>query len=508
MDVFGVASVPLPDAAEAAAADRSAREDHGMPAPVLMENAGRAAALVLQRTFPDGPVVVLAGSGNNGGDAVVVARTLHAWGRDVTLITAGSRAPDPALFHGAELHSADDADSLQRAAVIVDGMLGTGSTGAPRGEIATWVKRVCDVARPVLALDLPSGVDASSGAVPGIAVLAAVTVSFGWPKLGLMLHPARRQCGRLVAVDIGFPPALPASRGAAITSGWFAERLRPRDPQAHKSSAGRLCILAGSTGMAGAAVLSAVAAFRTGAGLVRIASPASNRVVVQSAVPEATFMDATALDEGDLSSMHALLAGPGMGTSEEARAALERALSLTGARPVLLDADALNMLAREPDTLHELAQRRPVLITPHVRELGRLLDAPEAELLADMPAAARRAAQRFGCAVLFKGQPSIVATPDGNLLVNTVGSSDTATAGMGDQLAGSIGAFLAAGHPPAEAAALALYACGRAADLAGFGRSLMPGDVSRHLPRALRSPGPAASSLDLPFVTFDQPPRW
>ena len=508
--VYGRLHVPLPTAAQAAAADRAAHDEFNVPGRVLMESAGRAAALVLQRLYPRGRIVGVAGSGNNGGDLLVMLRVLHAWGRDVTLIAAGSAPPDVSLLHGAALDvvAADNAtDELHRAAVIVDGMLGTGAQGPPRGRIIDWIRRINDAPAPVLALDLPSGVDASNGSVATTTITAAATVMFGWPKLGLLLHPAREHCGRIIAVEIGFPDQVGHPDAALVTPAFVRRHLRPREASAHKGTAGRLLVLGGQEGMAGAAAIATRAAMRAGAGLLRVASAASNRVILQTLVPDATFLDRARLAVQDLEPMHAVVAGPGLGTDEEARGALAYVLQTMQGRPALLDADALNIHADEPGTLRDVAAGRQLVITPHARELSRITTYSLDDVLADMPGAARAAARTFDCVVLLKGQPSLIAMPDGRLLVNAVGSSDTATAGMGDQLAGTIGAFLAGGADALHAAALGLFLSGRAADLAALGRSLTPDDVSDHLPAAMAHPGPEHSSLQLPFVTFDQPAR-
>jgi NAD(P)H-hydrate epimerase len=479
-----------------------------------MENAGRSAALLLHRLYPDGRVVAIAGSGNNGGDALVLARTLHAWGRDVHVVAAGSKPPDAALLHAfTDLLITDARDGFDPAgaAVIVDGMLGTGTRGAPRPPLDSIIEAVNRSRASVVALDLPSGVDATSGRVPGVAVRADVTISFGWPKLGLMLNPARGHCGRMVAIEIGFQPvdADIASAGAQlITPAWAGARIAARRPDAHKGTAGRLLILAGSDGMAGAAALAAESALHAGAGLAQLSSPVCNREILQTLVPEATFIARETLGAEDLSRAQAVVAGPGMGTDAAARAALEHVLDATGDVPVLLDADALNMLAEDPDTLVRIAASRPVVVTPHPLELSRLTGVEVADILGDRVAAARAAATRFGCVVLVKGQPSIVAADGTPLLVTTSGSSDVATGGMGDQLAGVIGAFLAAGLSARDAAGAGLFMSGRAADLARRGRSLSPRVVSANLYRALLRPGADRSAFDLPFVTFDQPPRW
>ncbi|CAN5794565.1 bifunctional ADP-dependent NAD(P)H-hydrate dehydratase/NAD(P)H-hydrate epimerase [soil metagenome] len=515
--VFGRVSVPLPTAAEAAAEDRRAREELGVPERVLMENAGRGAALVLHRLYPRGRIVGVAGSGNNGGDLVVMLRVLQAWGREVAVIAAGSRPPDVDLMHGAQLRGAWDVAAedtgaerlLAEADVVVDGMLGTGSAGPPRGRIADWIGRINAAGRPVLALDLPSGVDATTGRVEGVAVRAGTTVTFGWPKLGLMLHPARQHCGRLLAIEIGFPESSAASvRAHVITPSWVRPRLRGRAADAHKGTAGRLLILAGSEGMAGAAAIAGEAALRAGAGLIRIASDPANRVILQTLIPEATFLTADAITEDDAEPMHAIVAGPGLGRGRDVLATLRRVLALMPGKPAVLDADALNVLATVEGALRDIARTRPVVVTPHARELSRLTGAGLDGILRDAPAAARQAAQRFGCTVVLKGQPTLIASPDDALLVNSVGSSDVATAGMGDQLAGVIGALLAGGADPLDAAAVGLFLSGRAADLGNRGSSLTPRDVSASLAAAMAAPGLEESGVGLPFVTFDQPARW
>jgi NAD(P)H-hydrate epimerase len=405
----------------------------------------------------------------------------------------------------------DDAtDTLAAADVCVDAILGTGTVGAPRGTAAAWIEAANGSERPIVALDLPSGVDATSGRVEGMAIRAVATVTFGWPKIGLLLHPARAHCGRLLAVEIGFPPldATGSHGAAALTPAWAAARLRARPPDAHKGRSGWLLVVAGQHGMAGAAALSAESARRAGAGLVRVASVESNRAILQTLVPEAIFVDRDRLPEAELRGMTAVVAGPGLGTAPEARDALFHSLEATGSAPVLLDADAINLFAREPDALHAQALRRPVVLTPHPGEMGRLLEMETEEVTGDPPAAARLAAERFGCIVLLKGQPSLVAAPGEPLLVNTVGSSDVAAAGMGDQLTGVIGAFLAAGLGARDAAAAGLFYSARAADIAALGRSLGPRDVTANLHRAFARPGASRSPTGFGFVTFDQPERW
>ncbi|HEX6695023.1 MAG TPA: NAD(P)H-hydrate dehydratase [Longimicrobiales bacterium] len=499
--VSGRDGVWLPTGEEAAAFDTASHAI--VPERVMMENAGRAAAAIIQKLHPHGRILGYAGSGHNGGDLLVALRTLHCQGRDVSIITTGSRPVDTSLLNGhtLELHSFSGSDAIAHD-VIVDGILGTGVRDAPRGNAAAAIAAINASGRPVIALDLPSGVNASDGNIPGDVVNAETTITFGWPKLGLLLYPGRAHCGRIIATEIGFPPAT-GFDAEAITPGWAIARTPRREPDAHKGSSGRLLILAGQNGMAGAALIATEAAVRSGAGLVRIASDAANRALLQVGVPEAMFVDRAALSTDDVARATAVVAGPGIGQDAAARRALDIILDASIDVPTLLDADALNMLAQDPSALHAAANR-PLLLTPHPLELARLLGADVADVTRDRVAAAREAARTFGCVVLAKGQPSIVADPDGGVLVNTAVTSDVAAAGMGDQLAGVAGGFLAAGSDPRTAAGLALYYGGRAAQLARRGRALSPRDVTGALATAFADPGDVACSLGIPGITFDQ----
>jgi NAD(P)H-hydrate epimerase len=519
--------VPAPSGPESVALDRRAIDAIGVPEHVLMENAGRAAAAVLARLFPEGPVVGLVGAGNNGGDTLVLLRTLGAWGREVRAVLAADRPAADPLLHGwplalavdAALDEAGWASLLGPAGVVVDGVLGTGARGAPRERQGAAVRRINGSGRPVLALDVPSGIDASTGAVPGEAVRADVTVAFGAPKLGSLLHPARTHVGRLIAVEIAFPPGRPEDAGAAVvTPAWAQARLPRRASDTHKKAVGSVLVVAGQPGMAGAAILAARAAFRGGAGLVRVGSAPENRAAIQAALPEAIYVDASDREAllGALAESDAVAAGPGLGTGAAAVAQLA-ALAGGPTLPTVLDADALNVAAGGGLDLAALGRGRPLLITPHPGEMSRLRAgagrasggasaATGADAPSDSASTARAAAERFGCAVLLKGAPSLVAAVGAPLLVDTQGTSDLAVAGMGDALTGVCAALMAQGLEPAGAGAVALFLTGRAARLAGRGAALIPSDVLRCLPDALAERGDATTDLALPFVTFDADP--
>lgn len=556
----GRPQVHAPTSHQAADFDRMSIEERGVPEPALMENAGRQTALIVQHLFPDGPVAALVGSGNNGGDALVCLRCLAAWGRSVTAVLVGSRPPVDSVLHGWELPTVrfgpDGADAgeaaaadpagaaasrvLREAAVVVDGLLGTGIRGAPRSRYAAAIEAANGAGGVTVALDAPSGVDGATGAVPGAVVRADVTVAFGWPKLGTLLHPGRMHCGRIVAVEIAFPPAPGADWAELVTAGSAARWQPRRPPVTHKKAVGAVTILAGSA-MPGAAVLAARSAFRCGAGLVRVCASGDARDLLLE-LPETLFVDAadeTALREA-VQAADALAAGPGMGTGDAASRQLSVALRARGDRPAVLDADALTLLARAgadaptplspggadvfspgahgpADLLIPLSRgpadapprRPPIVVTPHPGEMARLLGTSVAAVQDDRIGAARSFASSRGVVTLLKGAPSLVADPNGRLLVSTTGhTSALAVAGMGDVLTGSIGAFLAQGAPPVAASGLALHVTGRAAAATGKGAAMMPSDVVEGIPAALDVEAEPVTELPFPFVTFDQaPPR-
>jgi ADP-dependent NAD(P)H-hydrate dehydratase / NAD(P)H-hydrate epimerase len=502
----GATYVPVLTADEMRAWDEAAIHGRGIPERVLMESAGRAAAAVVHRLHPRGRVVAAVGGGNNGGDALVALRTLAAWGREVAAVRVGGRPPDDALRHGwvVETIEGDERGSAFReAAVVLDGILGTGARGAPRDAHAAAIRAIGAAGRPVVALDGPSGVDFTTGAAAGDAVRAAVTVTFGAPKRGLLRFPGRAHAGRIVAVEIGFPPLAAADAGAClVTPAWAVAALPPVPPDAHKGTVGKVVVVAGRPGMAGAAALAGAGALRAGAGMAVLVSAAENRVILQSALPEALFVDRDALRDDLLEDAAAVAAGPGMGTDDEALRLLGRLLRAGGA-PLLLDADAITLLGRSPGLRDEAD--RPLVLTPHPAEMGRLMGMETVEVTADPFTVAHDAAARFRCAVLLKGAPSLVATPGRPVLVNVAGHSGIATGGMGDVLAGVAAAFLARGMDVADAAGAALHFTGRAASLAGRGRGLLPRDVARALPAALDEALPGESCLNLPFVILDLP---
>jgi NAD(P)H-hydrate epimerase len=514
---FAHSRVWAPTATEAAAFDRVAIEGHGVPQAALMECAGRSAAEILQRLYPEGEVLAFIGAGNNGGDGLVMLRTLRAWGRPVRAVLVADRDEEDFLRgwdiplekdDGLEKDSGHLDTVLRAASVIVDGILGTGIRGAPRDRQARAIAAINRSERAVFALDTPSGLDGDTGQVAGEAVDADVTVAFGWPKLGTLLQPGRSRVGRLIAVEIGFPPVPdPGFGAAAATPGWAAEHWPRREPDAHKNSVGTLLLVAGRPGMAGAAVMAARAALRSGVGLLRIVSSSENRSIIQESVPEAIFVPAEDVDgvREAAAASQAMGVGPGLGGEPEAGKLLAAVLGVSAGLPTVLDADALNLASSGAGPgVADWAADRSVLLTPHLGEMKRLSGLTTEAIETDRIGASRDLARTTGATVLLKGLPSIVIPPEGTCLVDTMASSDLAAGGMGDVLAGVAASLLAQGVDPASAGALALYGTGRAAALAAMGPSLTPSDVIEKLPFVGAEAGPGESDLDHPFVIFDQ----
>ncbi|HYH78533.1 MAG TPA: NAD(P)H-hydrate dehydratase [Longimicrobium sp.] len=500
---FASETVPVLTADEMRAWDRAAIDTHGVPEPVLMESAGRAAAAVIHRLYPRGRVLVACGSGNNGGDGMVVARTLRAWGRDVRVLAAGSRPPADALRHGWEIETvAVDAleSALSGADVLVDALLGTGSTGAPREPYDRVIRVMNGAGKPVVALDGPSGVDFTTGAAAGEVVAAEVTVTFGAPKRGLLLYPGRERCGRIVCVEIGFNPLDSGFGAQLITPAWAVAHLPAVPPNAHKGQLGRVVIVAGRAGMAGASVLAGMGALRAGAGMAVLVAPEANRPIIQTAIPEALYENRDSVDDDVFAKADAVVAGPGMGT-DDAALALLRKIAAAAECPLLFDADATTLLATHPALRDDIHQ--PLLLTPHPGEASRLLGRPTKEVTSDPFAAAAELAEKYRCAVLLKGAPSLVSSPGEPVLVSVGGHSGIATGGMGDTLSGVTGALLALGRDPRIAAGLGLWYCGRAAELAGRGRGVLPRDVAECVPAALSEESLSDSELGMGDVTLD-----
>ena len=420
------------------------------PAGALMRRAGAAAAALANRLLPrGGRVLVLAGPGNNGGDALEAAALLGGQGWQVTLHQVGGSTALPAPTGEWDL--------------VIDGLFGIGLARPLDGALAALVHGVNALRCPVLALDVPSGLDADTGVVvgpEGVAVRATHTITYIADKPGLHTADGRDHAGlvQVAALDIDarlFPP--PAALLASVAL--FAANLRPRRENSHKGSFGDVAILGGAHGMGGAVILAARSAALAGAGRV-FAGMIDTPPAYDALHPEIMCRRAA-----DLDYRHAtLLAGPGLGASADAHALLTRALATPA--PLVLDADALNMVATDDSLRGLLAARAgPTLMTPHPLEAARLLGCSAADVQADRLQAARRLSAGFNALVVVKGAGSVMARPDGVAVINVTGNPALATAGTGDVLAGLCGALLAQHWPPWEALLGAVWLHGAAADM-------------------------------------------
>ncbi len=498
---------PLFAAAAMREADRRAEEDHHIPSIVLMERAGLAAAREILAAYPSRRRAVIAvGKGNNGGDGMVVARHLAEAGWEVAAVAAGGAGaapatPDAAVMSeiaasiGIGISAADDPGVPWEGAVLVDALLGTGATGAPREPEAALIARMAEAGGPVVALDVPSGVEADTGRVAGEAVRASLTVTFHGDMPGLRVAPGAARAGRRVVVaDIGIPSAV-ALPAAAWASSAETLAAAPRKAAASdKYGSGAVLVIGGSPGLTGAPCLSARATLRAGAGLAVVAVPAAVQPAVAAHLLE--VMSAALPDEdGHLAPASvapalaqaaragAVAIGPGLGRADATTAAVHELLARLEL-PVVLDADGLWHLGADPGAV--LAARpAPTVITPHAGEAGRLLGRERTRVEGDRLAAAADLVALTGAVVVLKGAGTIVAAPGVAPIVDRVATPALATAGTGDVLTGVVAAFLAAGMPARDAAAVAVVAHGRAGALAGNGDGTVASDVVEALPRAL-----------------------
>jgi ADP-dependent NAD(P)H-hydrate dehydratase / NAD(P)H-hydrate epimerase len=492
-------------AEEMSRADKGAQA-LGIPGGFLMERAGAEMARVALEVYAPGRALVLAGGGNNGGDGFVIARELHGAGVEVAVLaTKDEYEGDPGTNLevlrnlGVRLLRSDELEEeLGRADLVIDALLGTGFSGEVREREARLIEGMNESPTPVLAVDIPSGVDGATGEVQGTAVRADVTICAHAAKVGCVISPGREHAGEVVAVDIGIPPEADVEPSLVWTD---ADSLRGRIPRtaepAHKYSAGALLVVAGSRRTTGATVMVVRGAERTGCGIVFLATSESSASAVDLELTEALVYGVPEDGDGYLTSAaldqilqlsertSALVVGPGMGTGEEGRRLVEGILQEVES-PVLLDADAVTNLAGTD----ALARRSaPAVITPHAGELGRLLEAGAKEVSARRLRSARSAAQKHGCCVLLKGSDTLVVEGE-RVAVNSTGNVALASAGTGDVLSGVIGALLSRGMEAHDAARAGAWAHGRAAELwleeTGWpAESLIATDLLQHLPVAL-----------------------
>lgn len=463
----------------------------GVPVDALMERAGAALALAAAaRLGPNGKAVVLCGPGNNGGDGFVAARHLAALGRPtwVQLVGASADGLRGAPAHmwaalegtGARRGSSAPSWRMGRGDVICDALFGTGLSRAPGSGYAEAIARIRrwrGLGATVVSADLPSGLSSDTGQPFEPHVEADVTVAFAFAKVGQAVEPGAGLCGELRVVDIGMPAD--AGRVLRAPATWLLEAgdaralVPPRPRQGHKGTFGHVLVVAGSAGKSGAAALSGLGALRGGAGLVTVATRPAVLDAVLAHAPElmgAPLEGAGPLGPDDwpglaraVAGKDALVLGPGLGVGDGTGALLARWLD-EGAVPTVLDADGLNALAGDPSALGRRRGAPALVLTPHPGEMARLCGLSTAAVQERRLGVARDAAARFGAVVVLKGARTVVAAPDGELIVNPTGNAGMATAGTGDVLAGLLGALLGQGLAPAQAASLGVYVHGAAGD--------------------------------------------
>ena len=509
--------VPVLTAAEMAELDRQTIEEIGLPVTALMENAGRKIVESVWRKWGDlanKNIAIFCGKGNNGGDGFVVARWLANSDARVTVILLA----EPAELHGdartnydvmlkysvqaVTLSQWERLEQPERVDLAFDAILGTGVKGPLRSKALQGVEALAKIQAPIVAVDLPTGINADTGQVYDPCVHADMTVTMGELKRGLLFSPARECAGQVVVADIGFPRNVVnassvrcfRARGTAVQ-----KRLPRRHPDTFKNRCGRVFVLAGSEGMTGAAALCAQATLRAGCGLTILGTPASLNSVLEEKLTEVMTLPLPETDERTISFAaktlikekiewaDVLAVGPGFGTHGESKQLLAWLLQ-TCDKPMVLDADALNCLAA--DAAKIATAKAPLILTPHPGEFARLTKTSTTAVLADPVGSAAQAAKEFDAVVVLKGGPTVTAAPHGLTFINSTGNSGMATAGMGDVLTGVIASLVGQGMSPVDGALVGVFIHGLAGDLALRAkgeRGLIASDVLAELPAALQT---------------------
>jgi len=475
--------------------DRQIIESFGLPGRILMENAGLGATRILLDRFDhlcDINVGVVAGRGNNGGDGFVIARCLVQKGIPVTVYLLGTKNQVKGDAESnlkllkllnvtvIEIENAEQFEnqksSLHQHNLWVDAIFGTGLNSDVRGYFKDVIEFINQSNKPVLSVDIPSGLNADTGQPCGISVRAHTTATFGFAKIGHMTFPGVSYTGNLDVVDIGIPPHIVKSVNplqVLLTPELICKKLAPRAPDTHKGGAGHLLVVAGSTGKTGAAAMTATSAVRAGAGLVTLGVPKQLNPIVETLVVEAMtwplpdtdegLLDESALDEimDLLSGKQALAIGPGIGISKGIRSLLHRIVKECTV-PMVIDADGLNALAGHADILKEAMA--PIILTPHPGEMARLVNTTPREIQKDRITSARHFSRQFNVHLILKGARTVIAHPDGSVFINPTGNSGMASGGMGDVLTGMIAGLLTQGYSPESSAHLGVYLHGSGAD--------------------------------------------
>jgi ADP-dependent NAD(P)H-hydrate dehydratase / NAD(P)H-hydrate epimerase len=485
----------LVKASEIQEMDRVTIEEIGIPGVVLMENAARGASRVFLTHFApplNSRVLILCGRGNNGGDGYVMARVLSQAGLKVTVLVlaefrkiAGDALVNLQILRQMGLDILEVTSEqqwnkqrrlLKNCDFIIDGLLGTGLNSSVRGFYARVIDELNRANKPVTAIDIPSGLNADTGQVMGVAARADLTITFGFPKIGQLVFPGAGLVGRLVRIDIGIPNAVAEripSRYRLIDAGDFRELFASEKPDIHKGNRGHLLVLAGSTGKTGAATLTSLGALRAGAGLVTLGIPKSLNPILENKLTEAMTFSLPETPESSLSleaekqifklmeGKTAVAIGPGLSTHAETSLLVRRIVAKCPL-PVVIDADGLNALSADLGVLAKCRGR--AILTPHPGEMARLTGIRNSDVQADRIGVAEAFVQKHGCCLVLKGARTVVAEPEGQIHINPTGNPALSSGGSGDVLTGLIAGFLARGWALSKAAAAGVYLHGLAAD--------------------------------------------
>ncbi len=494
---------PLWEADEMRAADRHAIDEAGVPSLDLMERAGAGLARVIAAAGGD-PIRIVIGKGNNGGDGLVAARLLREDGHEVDVLAVA----DPAELQGDALANLDrlpgppplafEAAALEGSGAIVDAILGTGFEGEPREPAAGAIRAINGAGAVVVACDVPSGVNASTGETLGDAVRAHVTATFHGPKVGLYVEPGKTHAGRVEVIEIGIPRSAPEPAVAGLISGRALGLVPARERGGNKFTSGTVIVAGGARGLTGAPAMAALSAMRTGAGYVQLVVPEPAEAVLDQRLMEAmthgvaheqdAHVEAGAEKVAELAKRAgAIVLGPGIGRSDGA-GAFARRVAREVQIPLLIDADGLNAHAEQLELI--AARDAPTVLTPHEGELGRLLGIESSEVAAHRIEHAREVARRSGAIVVLKGDDTLVVQPEGPMAVSPGATPALATAGTGDVLSGLIGALLSKGMDPFEAACAGVIGHARAGQEAARRHGadhVIAGDVIECLPVGLQA---------------------
>ncbi len=508
----------LVTAAGMRAIDREAIDHRHIPGPQLMENAGSGIAQLILEELIESPestsVTVICGKGNNGGDGFVIARHLFDAGVTVQVYFMGpvdKLSPDARLNHDralskgislTEVNSISSLPAQLESDIIVDAIFGTGFAGMPEGLAAELIEYINLQEAEVVAVDLPSGLNADTGKHEGAVVAVDHTYTLGLPKFGLFLSPGRELAGNVDVVPIGIPDDIVCRLRSSVNlimAEEVSDILPVRKPDGHKGDFGKLFLLAGSTGFTGAAALASLSAARAGCGLVKLGCPSTTQPVLAIKLTE--VMTVPLPDVGKkgafalrslgeirkLLQLHdAVVIGPGIGTHHETKELIRRLVSQLD-KPAIIDADGLNAFAGEPDLIANRQTHAPLVLTPHPGEFTRLMDIPVPSDIQSKADLVIQTARRLSAVVVLKGSPTLIGEPSGQCYLNPTGNSGMATGGSGDVLSGIIGSFLAQGMSAIEAAVAGVYFHGMTGDLAADNlteRAMIAGDLIDYFPQA------------------------